>query len=44
MVKDNPLWEAPHIHSEILRRGFDIPESTNMGFMSKKNGNTSGQR
>jgi putative transposase len=28
MVTENPTWEAPRIHGELLKLGFDISERT----------------
>ena len=28
MCKENPLWDAPRIHGELLKLGFEIAEST----------------
>jgi hypothetical protein len=28
MSFENPLWGAPHIHSELLKLGFDVAQST----------------
>jgi len=28
MSKENPLWDAPRIHGELLKLGFKIAEST----------------
>jgi len=44
MVEDNPQYGVLRIHSEILKLGFDISESTVMRYVPKKKGRTSGQR
>ena len=28
MCRANPTWGAPHIHSELLKLGIEIPETT----------------
>ena len=28
MSRENPLWDAPRIHGELLKLGFEIAEST----------------
>lgn len=33
MSRENPLWGAPRIHSELLMLGFDISESTVARYM-----------
>jgi len=36
MAKENSLWGVPHIHSELLKLGFEISESTVRRYMPKK--------
>jgi putative transposase len=44
MANENPLWDAPRIHGELLKLGFDISESTVLRHMPKKTPKTSKQR
>src|SRR4030081_3095819 len=32
MSIDNPLWEAPRIHGELLKLGFEVAQSSVAGF------------
>src|SRR5450759_1042017 len=36
MSRANPLWGAPHIHSELLRLGFDVAQSTVARYMCRQ--------
>jgi hypothetical protein len=38
MSKENPLWGAPRIHSELLKLGFEIAESTVSKYMIRRRG------
>jgi hypothetical protein len=38
MNKENPLWGAPRIHSELLMLGIEVAESTVARYMTKKQG------
>src|SRR6266478_9766591 len=42
MSVDNRLWGAPHIHSELLKLGFAVAQSTVAKYMAKR-GEPSGQ-
>jgi len=44
MANENPLWGAPRIHSEMLKLGFDISESTVLQYMPKNAPRTANQR
>src|SRR6185369_2502736 len=33
---DNPLWGAPRIHGELLKLGFEIPQSSVAKYMLKR--------
>ncbi|MGY3609204.1 MULTISPECIES: hypothetical protein [unclassified Bradyrhizobium] len=34
----NPLWEAPHVHGELLKLGFEIAQSSIAKYMVKRRG------
>ena len=36
MAKENPTWGAPHIHGELLKLGFNIPERTVSRYLEKR--------
>src|SRR5213080_3572227 len=38
MSKENPLWGAPRIHSELLKLGFEVAESTVSKYMIGRRG------
>jgi len=38
MNKENPLWGAPRIHSELLMLGIEVAESTVARYMTKSQG------
>src|ERR1035437_4204246 len=38
MSRANPLWGAPHIHSELLRLGFEVAQSTVARYMCRHSG------
>ncbi len=38
MNKENPLWGAPRIHSELLMLGIEVAESTVARYMTKRQG------
>ena len=38
MSRANPLWGAPHIHSELLRLGFEVAQSTVARYMCHHSG------
>jgi hypothetical protein len=38
MSRENPLWGAPRIHSELLMLGFEVSESTVGRYMLKTGG------
>ena len=38
MNKENPLWGAPRIHSELLMLGIELAESTVARYMAKRQG------
>jgi putative transposase len=44
MANDNPLWEAPRIHGEMLKLGFDISEATVQRYLPRRPQRTSRQR
>jgi transposase InsO family protein len=41
MNKENPLWGAPRIHSELLMLGIEVAESTVARYMSRRHGRPS---
>jgi hypothetical protein len=43
MAAENPLWGAPRIHSEILKLGYKMCESTVQRYMPKKGKRSNGQ-
>lgn len=43
MAMENPIWEAPRIHSELLKLGYKICESTVQRYLSKKGKRNNGQ-
>jgi len=43
MANENPLWGAPRIHSELLKLGYKISESTVQRYMPKKRTRNNGQ-
>jgi transposase InsO family protein len=38
MSVDNPLWRAPRIHGELLKRGFEVAQSSVAKYMVKRYG------
>ena len=38
MSIENPLWEAPRIHGELLKLGFDVAQSSVAKYMVKRHG------
>ena len=36
MAKGNPTWGAPHIHSELLKLGFNVGETTVSKYLPKR--------
>jgi len=44
MANDNPLWDAPRIHGEMLKLGFDISEATVQRSMPRRPQRTTRQR
>ena len=38
MNKENPLWGAPRIHSELLMLGIEVAQSTVARYMTKRHG------
>jgi hypothetical protein len=38
MSVDNPLWGAPRIHGELLKRGFEVAQSSVAKYMVKRCG------
>jgi transposase InsO family protein len=38
MNKENPLWGAPRIHSELLMLGIEVAQSTVTRYMTKRHG------
>ena len=36
MNKENPLWGAPRIHSELLMLGIEVAESTVARYMTRR--------
>jgi hypothetical protein len=38
MSIDNPLWDAPRIHGELLKLGFEIAQSSVAKYMVKQRG------
>src|SRR5260221_9968801 len=38
MSVENPLWGAPRIHSELLKLGFEIAQSSGAKYMVKRRG------
>jgi hypothetical protein len=38
MSVENPLWEAPRIHGELLKLGFEVAQSTVARYMVKRHG------
>jgi hypothetical protein len=38
MNKENPLWGAPRIHSELLMLGIEVAQSTVARYMTKRPG------
>jgi hypothetical protein len=38
MNVENPLWGAPRIHSELLKLGFEIAQSSAANYMVKRRG------
>jgi putative transposase len=44
IASENPLLGAPRIHSEMLKLGFDISESTVMRYLPKRPQRTTGQQ
>jgi transposase InsO family protein len=43
MANENPLWGAPRIHGEMLKRGFDISKSIVLRYLPRKPKRTTGQ-
>src|SRR5271166_5591553 len=41
MNKENPLWGAPRIHSELLMLGIEVAQSTVARYMTKRHGSPS---
>jgi hypothetical protein len=41
MSRENPLWEAPKIHGELLKLGFDIRESSVSKYLVRRKGSPS---
>jgi hypothetical protein len=41
MSADNPLWEAPRIHGELLKLGFEDAQSSVAKYMVNRCGPTS---
>jgi hypothetical protein len=38
MSMENPLWEAPRIHGELLKLGFEVAQSSVAKYMVKRHG------
>ena len=38
MSKENPLWEAPRIHGELLMLGIEVAQSTVARYMTRRQG------
>jgi hypothetical protein len=38
MSAENPLWEAPRIHGELLKLGFEVAQSSVANYMVKRYG------
>ena len=38
MSIENALWDAPHIHGELLKLGFAVAQSTVAKYMTKRCG------
>jgi hypothetical protein len=38
MSKENPLWEAPRMHGELLMLGIEVAQSTVARYMTKRQG------
>ena len=36
MSRDNPLWDAPRIHGELIKLGIDIAQSTVAKYISRR--------
>jgi hypothetical protein len=43
MSVENPLWGAPRIHSELLKLGIEVAQSTVARYMGKRRPGSSGQ-
>ncbi len=43
MSLENKLWEAPHIHGELLKLGFTVAQSTVAKYIAKPGDGRSGQ-
>jgi hypothetical protein len=38
MSRANPLWDAPRIHGELLKLGFDVAQSTVAKYIVRRRG------